>query len=111
MNPSADRRPSRTTWRSRSWSRDRHGMSAGHGTPTGAHAAAPAPVRVVIDEFGVGWRVHEIVSATRPAGRPAVGLIFCCDVPGRIPQLRRVWRRLDHLGDTDLLDVLGPADD
>jgi len=83
--------------------------------PTGWRESPPMDARQVTqrrvtDEHGIGWRVHEIVREAPDGGRRWIGLLFCCDVPGTIPEIRRVWRPLARLTDAELLDALQRAD-
>lgn len=84
----------------------------GDGTTVVVGAISPTPRRVT-DDCARSWAVHEIRSprGDDPSGRPAaIGLLFCCDVPGPIPERRRAWRPLAQLSDGELLELLERVD-
>ena len=64
--------------------------------------AAPAPLqRVVTDELGRSWTVHEL--------HEGICLLFRCTVAGVRPEIVRVGSRLALLSDDELLQALPAA--
>lgn len=73
-------------------------------------AETPAPRRIV-DDRGLSWRVHELAPRPERQAWREIGLLFCCDAPGAIPQVRRAPHHLECLDQGELLDLLLRADD
>lgn len=82
-------------------------MSAGR-PRTGPETPAP---RRIVDDRGLSWRVHELAPGPDRQAWREIGLLFCCDAPGAIPQVRRAPHHLECLDQGELLDLLLRADD
>ena len=106
MHRTGDRHPSAAV---RSTS-SRHVTLVGHLVARAASDERAAPSPCIVDDWGRTWQVREIESAPQRRAWREFGLMFCCDAPGAIPQLRRAWRPLGRLSQGELLEVLQRGD-
>ena len=72
-----------------------------------------SPVRKLVDDQGRAWHVREqrLIEGNLHQQRVAESavLVFRCDNPGVLPELRRVSRPLSALDEVDLLQLLQGA--
>jgi hypothetical protein len=72
-----------------------------------------APMRTLVDDQGRAWHVREqrLIEGNLHQQRVAesVVLVFRCDRPGVLPEIRRVSQPLSALDEVDLLQLLRSA--